>query len=49
MRRCDEEIERYKRELQEASEKLERLENEKGNDATSECVCTYLYCERYTI
>ena len=36
----DEGIERYKRELQEATEKLERLENEEGNDDTSECVCT---------
>ena len=45
MRENDEEIERYKRELQEATEELERLENEKGNDDTSKCVCTYLYCE----
>ena len=40
MRSCDEQIEQQKREIQEATEK--RLENEKGNDATSECVCTYL-------
>ena len=45
MRTCDEEIEQQKRMLQEATEELERLENEEGNDATSECVCTYLYCE----
>ena len=45
MRACDEEIEQQKRELQVATEELERLENEEGNDATSECVCTYLYCE----
>ena len=45
MRENDEEIERWKRELQEATKELERLENEEGNDATSECVCTYLYCE----
>ena len=49
VREYDEEIEQQKRELQEATEKLERLENEEGNDATSECVCTYMYCERYTV
>ena len=45
MRAYDERIEHWKRKLQEATEVLERLENEEGNDATSECVCTYLYCD----
>ena len=45
VREYDEMIEQRKRELQEATEELERLENEEGNDATSKCVCTYLYCE----
>ena len=40
MRWCDEGIEKWKRELQEATEELERPENEEGNDATSECVCS---------
>ena len=41
VREYDEAIEQRKWELK----VLERLENEEGNDATSECVCTYLYCE----
>ena len=41
MREYDEKIEQQKRELQEATEELEKLENEEGNAATSECVCTY--------
>ena len=45
MKDYDEMIEQRERELQEATEELERLENEEGNDATSKCVCTYLYCE----
>ena len=49
MKNNDEQTERYKREIQEATEELERLENEEGNDATSECVCTYLYFELHTV
>ena len=49
MRSNDKGIEVQKQELQEATEELGRLENEEGNDATSECVCTYLYCEWYTV
>ena len=37
MRENDEMIEHWKQKLQEATEGLERLVNEEGNDATSEC------------